>query len=124
MLKLISKIFGTKSDKDIKKVMPLVEAVKKEYERLSSISHDELRQKTREIQEFINQELKQIDDQIAALHQQVADQPELDINEKEAIFNQIDALEKDRNKDLEKALLKVLPQTFAIVRETARRFKE
>src|SRR5690606_13692223 len=58
------------------------------------------------------------------LHQKIADQPDLDLDEKESIFSQIDALEKDRNKELEKALSAVLPKTFAIVRETARRFKE
>jgi preprotein translocase subunit SecA len=124
MLKFISKIFGTKSEKDIKRMMPLVEQTKREGEALVGLTNDELRAKTREVQEFINQELKDIDDRIAALHQSIADQPDLDLDEKEAIFGQIDALEKDRNKELEKALSAVLPKAFAIVRETARRFKE
>jgi preprotein translocase subunit SecA len=124
MLKLIAKLFGTKSDKDIKRVMPLVEQTKKEGERLKSISNDELRAETKKIQEEINQELKGIDEQLAALHKQIADDANLDINEKESIFAQIDKLEEDRNKDLEKVLIKVLPRAFAIVRETARRFKE
>ncbi len=123
MLKLIAKIFGTKSEKDIKRIMPLVEQTKEEGEKLKNISHDELRNETRKIQEFINQELKNIDDQLKDLHNQVA-KPELDINDKEAIFAQIDALEKTRNTELEKVLMQVLPKAFAIVRETARRFKE
>ncbi len=124
MLKLIAKIFGTKSEKDIKRMMPLVEETKKEGEKLLSISHDDLRARTISIQEEINLRLKPIDDQLASLHQRIADQPDLDINEKEAIFNQIDAIEKDRNKELEKVLVEVLPRTFAIVRETAKRFKD
>jgi preprotein translocase subunit SecA len=124
MLKLISKIFGTKSEKDIKKMMPLVEQTKKEGEQLISLSHDQLRAKTSEIQNFINENLKSIDDQISALHQRIASQPDLDIHEKESIFSEIDKLELQRNKDLEKVLLEVLPKAFAIVRETARRFKE
>ncbi len=124
MLKLIAKIFGTKSEKDIKGIMPLVEQTKQEGEKLKTISHDQLRNETKEIQAFINQELKDIDDQLAALHDKVANSPELDINDKEAIFAQIDALEKTRNTELEKVLMKVLPKAFAIVRETARRFKE
>ncbi|MFZ6011851.1 MAG: preprotein translocase subunit SecA [Bacteroidota bacterium] len=124
MLKLIAKIFGTKSEKDIKRIMPLVEQAKQEGEALKSISLDQLRNETKKIQEFINAELKNIDDQLAALHQKIADNPEQDINDKEAIFAQIDKLEIDRNKELEKVLMKVLPKTFAIVRETARRFKE
>jgi preprotein translocase subunit SecA len=124
MLKLLAKLFGSKSEKDIKLVMPLVEETKKEYEKLSSISHDELRQKTFEAQEEINNFLKPIDDQLAALHKEIADKPELELSEKETIFQKIDALEVDRNKELEKVLLKVLPRVFAVVRETARRFKD
>jgi len=105
-------------------MMPLVEQAKKEGELLPSLSNDELRAKTDEIQQFINQELKDIDDRIAGLHQQIADQPDLDLDEKESIFLQIDNLERDRNKELEKVLVKVLPKAFAVVRETARRFKE
>ena len=124
MLKLIAKIFGTKSDKDIKRIMPLVEQTKKEGEALLSLSNDDLRNETKKIQEFINSELKEIDDKLAALHKQIADQPDLDINQKETVFGQIDKLEETRNKELENTLMKVLPRTFAIVRETARRFKE
>ncbi len=124
MLKLIAKIFGSKSEKDIKRMTPLVEQTIKEGEKITSISHDELRSKTLEIQEYINAKLKSIDDELAALHQQVADHPELDINEKESIFLKVDKIELDRNKELETVLLEVLPRAFAIIRETARRFKE
>jgi preprotein translocase subunit SecA len=124
MLKLIAKLFGTKSEKDIKRMMPLVEETKKEGEKLLSVSHDELRERTNSIQSEINQRLKSIDDRLADLHKQIAEDPDKDINEKEAIFNQIDQIEKDRNKELEKVLIEVLPRAFAIVRETARRFKE
>ena len=124
MLKFIAKIFGTKSEKDIKLVMPLVEETKREGQKLLSISNDDLRKKTSEIQKDINTALKPIDDRISALHKKIADQPNLDLNEKESVFAQIDALELDRNKELEKTLLIVLPRAFAIVRETARRFKE
>jgi preprotein translocase subunit SecA len=124
MLKLIAKIFGTKSEKDIKRIMPLVEQTKQEGEKLPSLSNDELRNETRKVQDFLSQELKAIDDSLAALHKKVADNPDLDINEKESIFAEIDKIEEERNKELEKALMKILPKTFAIVRETAKRFKE
>src|SRR5690606_31029005 len=91
---------------------------------LKNASHDELRNETVKIQEAIRQELKEIDDRLVDLHKQVGDTSELDINEKESIFGQIDKLEKDRNKALEVVLLRVLPNAFAVVRETARRFKE
>jgi preprotein translocase subunit SecA len=124
MLKFLAKIFGDKSQKDIKRMMPLVEETKREGTLLTSLSNDELRAKTKEIQNHINEYLKPIDDQIATIRQRLLDHPELDITEKESLFAQIDKLELDRNKELEKVLLEVLPKAFAIVRETARRFKE
>ncbi len=124
MLKLIAKIFGSKSEKDIKRMTPLVEQTKKEGENLVSVSNDELRNKTIEVQHYINSKLKLIDEQIASFHQRIADHPELDINEKEFVFAQIDKTELERNKELEKVLIEVLPLSFAIIRETAKRFKE
>ncbi|UII22800.1 preprotein translocase subunit SecA [Fulvivirga ligni] len=125
MLKFITKVFGgTKSEKDIKQLMPIVEKVNQQYAQLSGLSDDELRGKTKEVQDTIDSSLKSIDDQIAALHQKIEDNPDLDINEKEDVFSEIDKLEEDRNKDLETVLMEVLPLGFAIVKETARRFKE
>lgn len=124
MLKLIAKIFGTKSQRDIKAVEPLVKETIAEYEKLQSINNDQLREKTNEVRQTIRNFVAQIDGQLAELHKSIADKPELDINEKEGIFAQIDKLEAERNKELEKVLLQVLPKAFAIVRETARRFKE
>lgn len=124
LTKGIAKIFGTKSGRDIKLVEPLVALINEEYAKLSQISDDELRGKTQQVQDIINEHLKPIDDQISELHKKISDQPDLDINEKEDVFNKIDKLEEQRNKDLEDVLMKVLPQTFAIVKETARRFKE
>jgi preprotein translocase subunit SecA len=124
MLKLIAKIFGTKSEKDIKRMMPLVEQTKREGEKLISLSHDQLRAKTQEVRDTINAHLKPIDDQIQALRLQIASEENLDIHHKENLFAQIDKLELERNKELEKVLMQVLPVVFAIVRDTARRFKE
>jgi preprotein translocase subunit SecA len=90
MLKLIAKIFGTKSEKDIKRIMPLVEQTKKEGEVVKGLSNDELRNETKKIQEFINQELSDIDNQLHALHQKIAENPDLEINDKEAVFAAID----------------------------------
>jgi preprotein translocase subunit SecA len=124
MLKFIAKIFGTKSEKDIKRIMPLVEQTKQEGETLKTLSNDALRAETKNVQDFISQELSGIDTKLEELHKKIADNPDLDLDDKEAVFAEIDSLEEVRNKDLEKVLIKVLPKAFAIVRETARRFKE
>lgn len=124
MLKLIAKIFGSKSSRDIKRLMPLVEQAKQEWEELKPLSNDELRDETLKIQDAINAGLKDIDDKLGALHTKIAENADLEITEKEAVFAEIDRIELDRDKELEKILIKVLPRTFAIVRDTARRFKE
>ncbi|WP_018476883.1 preprotein translocase subunit SecA [Pontibacter roseus] len=122
--KTVAKLFGTKSDRDIKEVVPYVSKINEEYAKLASLTDDQLRQKTLEIKGIIDERLKPIDDKIAALHQRVANEPELNIVQKENIFSEIDELEKDRNKELEVVLMEVLPVGFAVVKETARRWKE
>ncbi|QCR23420.1 preprotein translocase subunit SecA [Pontibacter sp. SGAir0037] len=122
--KTVAKIFGTKSDKDIKGVIPYVSQINEEYGRLASLSDDELRHKTVEVKAIIDERLKPIDENIAALHKRIADEPELNIVQKENIFSEIDELEKNRNKELEVVLMEVLPAAFAIVKETSRRWKE
>ncbi|MBC5992962.1 preprotein translocase subunit SecA [Pontibacter cellulosilyticus] len=122
--KTVAKLFGTKSDRDIKEVLPYVSKVNEEYAKLKDLTDDQLRQKTYEIKGIIDERLKSIDEQIAALHKRIADEPELNIVQKENIFSEIDELEKQRNKELEVVLMEVLPTGFAVVKETARRWKE
>lgn len=120
----ITKIFGTKSERDLRELTPYVGKINGEYKTLQSISDDELREKTTEVKLRIQQKLQNIDDQLSGFHKRLEENPELDINEKETIFDQIDKLEEERDKQLEVVLLEVLPKAFAIVKETARRFKE
>ncbi|UXP33123.1 preprotein translocase subunit SecA [Reichenbachiella agarivorans] len=121
LTKGIAKVFGTKADRDIKELMPYVDLINGEYEKLASLSDDQLRGKTQELKDKITAHLKSIDDQIAAHHATIADNPEMEINDKEAVFAQIDKLAKERDKSLEEVLLSILPQAFAIVKDTARR---
>ena len=122
MLKIFSKLFGTKADRDLKELMPYVGRINAEFDQLATISNDELRQRATDLREYIAEQLKPIDDQVATLKQQAEDEP--DVDNKEAIFKQIDELGEERNKELEKVLEEILPKGFAIVKETARRFKE
>ena len=122
MFKIFSKLFGTKSERDLKELTPYVDLVNAEYAKLASLSNDELRAQSEGLKAHIASELKSIDDQIVALREQAAAEPNVD--SKEAIFKKIDALELDRNKQLEVVLLAILPKAFAIVKDTARRFKD
>lgn len=124
LTKGLAKLFGSKSDRDIKEVMPLVEQINKEFEGLQQISDDELRNKTTEFKNRIGDFLKDIDEQLEAQHKNVAEDESLSIAEKESVFEGIDKLEEQRNEQLEVVLMEILPEAFAVVKETARRFKE
>ncbi|MBN3521216.1 preprotein translocase subunit SecA [Algoriphagus lutimaris] len=128
MLELIAKglakVFGTKSDRDIKELSPKVEEINKIFKSLASLSDDELRAKTAEIKGIIDAKLKTIDDSIGELRIKINELPANAIHEKDQLFNEIDQLEKQRDESLEEVLLEVMPTAFAVVKETARRFKE
>src|SRR5690606_13632861 len=120
----LGKIFGTKSDRDIKVLMPIVDQINAEYAKLKHLSDDELRAQTIEIKSIVNADLKSIDDQIAGLRDQIKALPPEQVHAKDALFTQIDKVEKNRDEAMEASLEKVLPRAFAVVKETARRFKE
>lgn len=124
MLESILKIFGTKAEKDLKALWPIVKLVNAEYDKLQGISDDNLRNRTTEIKDEIKAYLKEIDNEIDDLHKKATEDPKLDVNIKEEYFSKIDKLEADRNKKLEEILEAVLPKAFAVVKETAKRFKE
>jgi preprotein translocase subunit SecA len=123
MLGFLAKIFGSKSERDIKSIQPLVVKINEEYAKLSSISNDELRGKTIEFKGRISTFLTEIDGKIAALKAD-AESEELDLHQKTALYDQVDALGKDRDAELEKVLLEILPEAFAVVKETFRRLSE
>lgn len=120
----ITKLFGAKSDKDIKEVLPIVEEIKKEFAKLRDISDEDLRNKTGQFKTFLKEGTSALQAEIEGLHQKIADQPDLDIDEKDGVFRKIDQLEKDKNKKLETLLDEILPEAFAVVKETARRLAE
>ena len=120
LTKGITKIFGSKSEKDIKEALPYVAKTKEVYATLQALTNDELRDKTNQVKNTIDGHLKSIDDQIAELQKNVDENPEMDINEKETTFNKIDSLEEERNVKLEEVLLEVLPDAFAIIKDERR----
>jgi len=123
MLKFLSKLFGSKSERDIKSVQSIVDKIKEEYEKLSSLSHDELRAKTADFKNRIKAYLADIDQEITSLKAE-ADKDDVDMGEKTALYEKVDKLSKDRDKKLEEVLLEILPEAFAVVKDTARRLTE
>jgi len=97
MLKFLSKLFGSKSERDIKGVQPIVEKIKSEYEQLSSLTDDELRGKTADFKNRIKGYLADIDTEISTLKAE-AEADDLDMSQKTAIYENVDKLSKDRDK--------------------------
>ncbi len=120
----LAKIFGTKSDRDIKELLPKVTEISEAFATLQQLTDEELRGKTAEIKSQINEHLKTFDDKIAEIKRQVDELPTDAIHQKDELYNQVDQIEKDRDIALETVLDKVMPLAFAVVKETARRFKE
>ena len=123
MLGFLGKLFGSKSTRDIKLIQPLVEKIKEEYVKLAGLSNDELRQKTLDFRARIQTGLADIDKQISELKTQ-AEAEDLPMSEKTELYDQVDKLQKDRDKELEKVLREILPEAFAVMKDTARRFTE
>ena len=121
MLGFLSKLFGgNKSERDIKSISPVVQQINEEYEKLQSLPIDELRHKTQEFRARIAEHLATIDKEIA--EKQAGADEEEDVTAKDTIYQEIDILKKDRDKQLEVVLKELLPAAFAVVKETARRF--
>jgi len=122
MFKAIKKLFGTKYDRDVAEYTPIVDQINNEFELLQDLSHDELRNKTHDFRNRIAEYLSNIDQQIEEARQEATD--EEDIYQKEQLFGEIDELIKERDKHLEEVLKEILPEAFAVVKETARRFSQ
>jgi preprotein translocase subunit SecA len=121
----LSKLFGgNKSEKDVKKLMPEVEKAKKAFDQFRTLSNDELRHKTQQFKKQIQEHLAQIDAEIAEKKQSAEDLPATEINARDGIYKEVDELKKTRDKQIEEVLRQILPEAFAVVKETSRRFKE
>ena len=124
MLNFLSKLFGgSKSEKDVKDLQQKIQPILAEYAKLQNISNDELRKKTVEFKSQIKNHLAKIDADIADLKTQ-AEANDAALDDKESLYKQIDELIKTRDEQIEEVLLQIMPQAFAVVKETARRLTE
>jgi len=122
-IKVIGKIFGSKADRDLKQLNPYLEKIKKEYERIDVLDHDGLRAETQKIKETIRDYIADDEKQKAALREQLED-VDIELEKKEALATEVDKLTKKIDEKIEEVLERVLPQAFAIMKSTARRFYE
>ena len=124
MTSIFQKLFGTKSDKDIKEITPLANKIHVAYEVIKNLDNDQLRAKTTEFKRRISEYIKEENDQIKELQEKVELEYEMDGNEKEKIFEKIDQLDKKIAEKIEEVLLEILPEAYSVIKETAKRFKE
>ena len=121
ILNSVLKVFvGDKSEKDVKSMQPLVKQIKSFEQELEAVSHDELRQKTVSFKAKIQESCKDINDKIAELKEEVEESTDIDRNED--IYAEIDKLDEEAYKVSEETLNDILPEAFAVVKETAKRF--
>ncbi|HEX6169349.1 MAG TPA: preprotein translocase subunit SecA, partial [Chitinophagaceae bacterium] len=124
-MSFFSKLFGgSKSEKDVKKIQPFVAEINKHFDSFQSFTNDQLRNKTQEFRQRIKDHLTAIDNEISSANKRAEELQFNDLLGKDAIYQEVDKLKKDRDKKIEEALEDILPEAFAVVKETARRFKE
>ncbi len=124
MANFLSKLFGTKSQRDLKEVQPYLDAALKAYPAIQTLSNDELRAKTLEFKQRIQDEIREEEEELAALRGRIEAEYDMPIDEKEELYKRIEKLEKVSYDKTQEMLNKILPEAFAVVKETARRFAE
>ena len=121
--KVIKTFFGTKSDKDRKEIQPYVDRILALYPQIDALSNDELRARSAALRRDIAEEIRPDEERITEL-KGILEQPETSLEDKERHSREIDKLTKDIDDKIEKKLDEILPEAFAIMKSTARRFAE
>jgi len=120
----LKKFVGSKYDKDIKETEPIVEQIHAAYAGLQGLSNDQLRGRTNELKAKIQDYLKEEQEKIDTLRAKIEENPSLDIAQKEDIYNEIDTIDEIIDGKVVEVLDEILPDAFAVVKETAKRFHE
>ncbi len=119
---ILGLFLGNKYERDLKEINPFIEKIHVEYEKIKNLSNDGLREKTDELRKVIKEGIAGDEQEILSLRDQA--EKEEDVYLKEELYNNIDKIEKQINEKLEILLDELVPQAFAVVKDTARRFKE
>jgi preprotein translocase subunit SecA len=124
MFDFLKKLFGTKSEKDIKNLESKVEEINTIFNSLNAVSNDALRLRSKNLKSTIQQSINSQNEKIATIRARIENEPDMDVNTKEDLYKEIDDIDKEIVDELEKALTANLAEAFAILKETARRFKD
>jgi preprotein translocase subunit SecA len=124
MLSFLKKFLGTKSEKDIREITPVLEKIKEIYPSVQKLSNDELRSRTAYFREKIHTAVAGNEEKISQIRERLETDPEMDMDEKEKLYEQIDNLENESYALTQSVLQEILPEAFAVIKDTARRFTE
>ncbi len=119
---VLTSIFGTKSDRDLKKIWPIVEEVNEHYEGMDQLSDEELKQKTEKFRQKIKESTKEIDEEIESLKDTLNSDEELSVNRRRELAEELDELKQEQTDTIEDVLDEILPEAFAVMKDTCRRF--
>ncbi len=119
---VFKKIFGTKADRDLKAITPVLNQVLAAYESIDKLSDDELRERCQELKDKIQAVIAQDEARVAEIKEEL--EKNIPLNQKESLATEQDKLVKTIDEKIEKVLEEILPEAFAIMKSTARRFKE
>ena len=119
---ILKKVFGSKADRDLKQIRPILNKVLEAYGPIDQLSNDELRAKTEELKARLRECEAPFEKRIAEIKAKLDE--DIPVHEKENLATESDKLVKDEDAEIEKVLEEILPEAFAIMKSTARRFKE
>ncbi|MFZ9870627.1 MAG: preprotein translocase subunit SecA, partial [Candidatus Kapaibacteriota bacterium] len=121
MLKALSKIFGSKSDKDVKLIQPLVAEINNHLPQLSSLSNDGLRAKTDEFRTRINDVVLELRQEVERIQEQLKTDTEIAHEDRSHLYARLEELDREQYEEIQATLDDILPEAFAVVKETCRR---
>ncbi|MDR1725947.1 MAG: preprotein translocase subunit SecA, partial [Bacteroidales bacterium] len=124
MATFLTKLFGNKSDRDLKELNPKLNATLEAYKTIKNLSNDELRIKTTEFKEKIKSAIADDEAEVEAMRNQLDTDLDMPISQKQRLYEQIEKLEDNIYDTTQQVLNELLPEAFAVVKETARRFFE
>ncbi len=122
LVDIIKKVFGSKSERDMKQVRPILEKVLAAYKDIDKLSNDELRARTEELKKKIREREEPFEKRIAEIKEHL--ESDIPVSEKEKLATESDKLVKEEDEEIEKVLNEILPEAFAIMKSTARRFAQ
>ncbi|MBQ6959175.1 MAG: preprotein translocase subunit SecA [Bacteroidales bacterium] len=123
MANFLKKLFGSKADRDLKQLTPTLKLILAAYDRIDKLSDDGLRAESAALRDKVRAYTAAEEEKVAQIREQLSD-PEMEVSRKEKLATELDELVKTIDKKIEEILNEVLPEAFAIVKSTARRFKE